>query len=156
MVPQADRLPEDRHLSRRGSVAAALVFAAAFALIGAPLFALAAKALCADVLSAEARTIAEASATAAFPSLSLARLGEGIEESDLEAFRTEFAAQVLANAAGGPLDGCVIATDAALVDEGTVECTVAYRPGDLGRGAFGAAVPAAARATCRVDLAVEP
>ena len=124
--------------------------------LAAPLFALGAKALYAGILVAEARTVLEASATCAFPCLSLARLGSGIGEADMAAFQATLEAEVATNAATGPLEGCIVSVESALVSESCVSCRLRYRPGRLGEGLFGGAVPAVAEVACRVDLPVEP
>lgn len=156
MLPQGNRVPEDRDLRRRGSVGGALIVAVLLALLAAPLFAVCAKALYAGIVAAEADTILQASATAAFPALSLARLGEGIGEADMEAFRALLEAEALANADGGPLRERIVGVEAELIGEGTVACALLYRPGTLGDGFLGDAVPDPARVECRVDLPVEP
>ncbi len=159
MVQKGNGLPPDLHLRRRGSVAAVLVWAVVAVCLVVPLFGLCVKVLYAAVLVEEARTSLEASATCAFPALSLARLTDGIGETEMAAFREWLAAEVSANTANGPLQGCVVDVGATLEAEGTVVCTMRYRPGrpgTLDTGLFGEVVPAVAQVSCRVDLPVEP
>ncbi len=156
MVPEGNALPQDLHVRRRGSLGAVLVIAVLAVGIAAPLFALAAKALYAVVLDGEAHAILEASATCAFPCLSLARLGSGIGEEDMAAFRAVLESEIEANAASGPLGGLVVSVEAELVSDSTVDCRMRYRPGRLREGLFGDAVPDVAEVACRVDLPAEP
>ncbi len=159
MVPEGNGLSKDFHIRRRGSVAGVLVLAVLLVVLAVPLFALCVKMLYAAVLVEEARTTLEASATCAFPALSLARLTDGIGEVEMEAFREWLTAEIMANTATGPLQGCVIAVEAILESEGTVRCTMRYRPGrpgTLDSGFAGEVVPDEAVVSCRVDLPVEP
>ena len=156
MVPQGNDLPKNRLLRRRGSLGAVLIVAVLLTGIAAPIFALCTKTLYAGILVGEARTVLEASATSAFPCLSAARLGRGIGETEMAAFREMLEVEVQENMGNGPLSGCVLSVDADLESAGTVSCTLRYRPGTLGEGLFGEVVPQEAEVSCRVDLPVEP